>query len=802
MAWTHDAERIVELRDAPDADLLDAVIDFYASAFKHSEVGRRYLASRGISDQGLFDRFRLGLADRSLGKALPHARLKRGAEVRLRLQSLGILRPTGHEHLNGSVVVPLDGLKTQVPDLYGRKVSQKLRGKPDYHLTLRPSATLLFNAEALRTNDSIVLCEGMMDALSFLAVGIENVVSILGPESFTDHHAQTLLDNHIHKVLVAFDGDKQGDVGTERVGSMLKPLGIKVRKLAVPRKKDINDMLKGDPDSLHALLDDPVDLHEPRPTLVALPPPGDFLDDDEPEVVDELVHQGHGDLRFTFADRHWEVRGLTFGATSMRVTVKVEHQGRVHLDALDILRAGQRRSFERGAAIELGLDAPVIKRDLGRILLDLEQLRSDWDGNNDKPTPTTEAERQAALDFLQDPRILDRVAADLDKCGLVGEGTNKILAYLAVSSRLLQKPVAVVIQSSSAAGKSSLMEGVLSFMPDEAVVAITGLTPKALYHFGRDDLRHRVLAISEDEGIGPSAYALKLLSSEGKLTVAATVREGSRLATKTKTVEGPVAVMLTTTAIDLDPELVNRCIVLGVDEGIEQTRAIQQRQRLAQTLEGVLARQAQAKLVRLHQNAQRLLRPLEVVNPYAENMTFTAASTRSRRDHAKYLSLINTIALVHQHQREVKVIEHEGEVTEYIEVRPCDIELADRLLPRTFDDLPPQTRRLLDLMRGMVVSQAEALAVEPSDVRLSRRALTTLTGWSYTSLSRHLHRLVELELVAQHRGNQGSGYVYEVIEPDPPSIEDRASCEFVSPPSPPPHHPGLVNAKTAKKASE
>ena len=225
-------------------------------------------------------------------------------------------------------------------------------------------------------------------------------------------------------------------------------------------------------------------------------------------------------------------------------------------------------------------------------------------------------------------------AHDLDECGLVGESTNKILAYLAVSSRLLQSPLAIVVQSSSASGKSSLMNGVLSFAPDEAVVTVTGLTRKALYYFERDDLRHRVLAISETKASGRLPTHSSCCRRKEGLPSQLRSWEGARLVTKTKTVEGPVAVMLTTTAIDLDPELLNRCVVLGVDEGVEQTRAIHARQRFAQTLDGVLARQAQVKLARLHRNAQRLLRPLQVVNPHVESMTFSGASPRARRDHA------------------------------------------------------------------------------------------------------------------------------------------------------------------------
>ncbi|EON4171707.1 toprim domain-containing protein, partial [Escherichia coli] len=104
-------------------------------------------------------------------------------------------------------------------------------------------------------------------------------------------------------------------------------------------------------------------------------------------------------------------------------------------------------------------------------------------------------------------------------------------------------------------------------------------------------------------------------------------------------------------------------------------------------------------ITQLHQNAQRLLRPLNVVNPFASQLTFMSDKTRTRRDHMKYLTLIQAIALLHQYQREIKRVEHRGQVVEYIEVAREDIALANRLaheiLGRTLDEMPPQTRKLL-----------------------------------------------------------------------------------------------------------
>jgi hypothetical protein len=277
------------------------------------------------------------------------------------------------------------------------------------------------------------------------------------------------------------------------------------------------------------------------------------------------------------------------------------------------------------------------------------------------------------------------------------------------------------------------------------------------------------LAIVEEEGAEQASYALKLLQSEGELMIASTGKDVSsgRLVTQTYRVEGPVMIFLTTTAIKIDEELLNRCLVLTVDEDREQTKAIHRLQRQRQTLQGLLARQEQQRTLALHRDAQRLLRPLLVANPFAEDLTFLDTKTRCRRDHVKYLTLIRAVALLHQYQRPIRTITHHGEDVQYIEATLEDIEIANRIasevLGRSTDDLPPQTQRLLRTIETMVNAGCERQGVERSDYRFSRRDVRDFTGWGNTQLKVHLKRLKELEYLLVHRGGRGQSFVYELL---------------------------------------
>jgi hypothetical protein len=282
-------------------------------------------------------------------------------------------------------------------------------------------------------------------------------------------------------------------------------------------------------------------------------------------------------------------------------------------------------------------------------------------------------------------------------------------------------------------------------------------------------LKHKILAIAEEEGAHRASYALKLLQSEGELTIASTGTDPAtgNLITQEYKVEGPMSLFMTTTAIDIDEELMNRCLVLSVDEAREQTRAIHKLQRERRTLAGLTRKHEKQAILTVHRNAQRLLRSLAVVNPYADQLTFLDDRTRTRRDHEKYLTLIDTIALLHQHQRKVCSAIVNGQPLEYIEATLADIELANRIahevLGTSLDELPPQTRRVLAGVRELVHTRMTALCVPQREVRFARGELRAAMAASDTQLKVHLARLAEMEYLLIHRALRGQGYVYELL---------------------------------------
>jgi len=479
-------------------------------------------------------------------------------------------------------------------------------------------------------------------------------------------------------------------------------------------------------------------------------------------------------IAFTRGDRHYQVHGLerNMSSLTLRVCLQATRQDLIYLDTLDLVKARSRNALIQAIAVELLVEESTVKKDIGILLLQLEDLRNrqiEAVKNQTPSTPelTTE-DREHALQWLRSPNLSEQIVNDLDQCGMVGEAFNKLAAYLAVVSRKLTQPLAILIQSSSSAGKTTLMDSVLAMVPPEDQLRLSNLTGQSLYYLDSQAIRHKTLAISEEQGIAEASYALKLLQSEGRLSHA-TVAKGSdgRMAMQAYHVEGPVQLFLTSTSLEMDEELVNRCLVLSVDETREQTLAIQAQQRLLQTRHSV-AFLRQCKDVRhLHQNAQRLLRPLQVYNPFADRLSFASDRTRLRRDHSKYLTLIQSIALLHQYQRPIQVEEVDGKRIESIEVTMEDITLANRLmaeiLGRSLDELSPQTRRCLLLLEEYVLDQCQRKDIGQKDYRFSRREFRESIGWSDFQVRMHLSKLVAMEYVLVHHGKQGRSYLYELI---------------------------------------
>lgn len=728
---------------AAHVKLLARVIGFYHTAFSEDPRAREYLQQRGITDNGLFADYTIGFANGTLLNVLPDA-----GEIRKQLRELGILNDKDTEHFYGCVTFPLYDLAGNPAGIYGRRIESMGQGAA--HLYLPGPRRGIFNRQAAKAG-KLILTEAVIDAVTLINAGIKNTIPCYGVNGLTEDHISLLKQHKPEEIKICFDSDEAGRHGGETVAARLRSEGFCVSAVDLPEGQDINDffLLTADAKERFEVL-----LAPDSATPAKLP---------EPE---QAATTADG-FTLTREGRVYEVRAIS-KTDKLKVTVKgISGEGskkRFHVDTVDFYSARSRAFLVRGLAELFGCEEKHISRDLEK-LTELAEQHIPSMPAAETVQEITAQDKEAALRFLHNPDLLEEIIADLETVGYTGEEMNKLLCYLAAISRKMDEPLSVMIQSRSAAGKSCLQDTVLSLMPDEDFIKYTRLTDQALFY--RDgSLAHKILAIEELDGMNGAMYSIRTMQSSKKITIAYTGKDPvtGKMKTEENTVEGPLMVFITTTQAEIDGETASRFLFISIDESREMTEKILAKQRHAQTLEGFLGKLKTSDIIRKHKNAGRLLKPLKVVNPYAELLTFTSKTLRARRDNTKYLNLIQAISYLYQYQRQTRTVDYGGQAVEYINVTLADIyqanELAAEVLGRSLDELSPPSRKLLLLIRKMCEERVEE---GEAQYTFSRRDIREYSGWSDFQVRTHIRQLEELEYIYSVTGRRGKEYVHELV---------------------------------------
>jgi DNA primase len=734
--------------------LLTRVAGFYQRTFMDSQEGLRYLTKVcGIRDVSLFKTFQIGYANGTLTEVLPKDR-----ETQTALKMLGVLTETGREFFEGCVVFPLWSAEGAVVNLCGRRIPDEER----VELYLPGEMQGLWNYQAAKRSSSIVLTSSLIDALTAIDCGLLETIPCFDAGGLGAQVQRVLEQCGVRQVVTVFGDGEIDRLKADAVNKALASKGIAVAAADLPDGETLSSYLAGPHgEEARVALQERVALAFASLIDVGRSP--------RVAIPGELYERTAHGFKLALYGRRYEVKGIARETTQLKATIKAS--GSVakgfELTTLDLYSARSREAYTRACVALFGEAETIIRADLNRVLERVEAWQADGAKSSDTPKPSPE-DTARALAFLGNPDLFDEILSDLRVLGIAGEETNKLLCYLACVSRKLDDPLSLLIQSRSAAGKSTLQHAVLSLTPDEDQVHYTRLTSQALFYQEEMRLAHKVLALEEAEGLGEAAYSLRALQSAKKLTVATTTKDplSGKMKTEHYEVQGPVAVLLTTTSASLDEETASRFLTLTIDESKEMTETILAAQRHRDTLEGYLAELDKSAVIAKHHIAQRLLEPLVVINPFAQKLTFPIHSLRARRDHKKYLMLIKAIAFLYQKQRTIKRAERGGQAFDYIEVTKDDIRranaLANRVLGHSLDELSAPARNLLKHIHSMVTGHCESLGVDPSQYTFTRKSIREATGWSDWQVRTHAKELEELEYLKARSGTWGKEYVYEL----------------------------------------
>jgi len=793
------------------AQLIERAVSIYEKNYTESPEGKSYLEHRGITDVGLLTQHRVGYCNGRLPEILPG-----NGTVCSDLKGVGILSPSGGEHFAGCLVFPVLDVDGNVTTLYGRFTSEGMKR----HVFLPGRPTGLWNAPVMKTYSELIVVESVLDALSVQVAGFPNVVAAQGTNGLNDADIEEMRQNGVNKLVLVFDGDQAGVKAAARLKERLALSsaeglsGFTVITRSLPDEHDPNSYLvkhgaqgllqflcdnpepdssrcsqakpePEQPESTSAVSAETGENQSPTPALHSPRGPGDGgragEPDADPASPDGLVpaKPGEDGLAFTYGLRTYQVLGLEKGPRKLRATVRVQHAGKLHVDTLDFYSARSRRMLAQDLCRIFEASPETIEADITRVLQACEKQpkRQESGGRSQESArPAMSAGDKAEAErFGRSPRLIKQVLADYETRGLVGEEPNKLLSYLAAVSRKMDEPLSVLVLSSSGAGKTALQDTTLAFVPPEDLVKLTSLSGKALFYKERLALKHKVLALEEGDGAEEATYAIRNLISAGELVIESTIKDlaTGRLTTMENRVEGPTSVFITTTDPETDPETKSRFFVTSIDESREQTRRILDFQRRRQTLDGLTVNARSDATLRVHRNFQRLLKPLAVVNPFADRLTYGDDRLQGRRDQPKYLNLIKSVAFLRQMRKEVLFAQRNGTAVPYVTVDLDDVRIANKLahevLGRSLDELSRPGRALLLLLDEMVEKTAtelektsgispEASSGRPSrcSVRFTRREIREATGWAHTRVHRYLKELIELEYVLLDSGRNGT----------------------------------------------
>jgi hypothetical protein len=385
---------------------------------------------------------------------------------------------------------------------------------------------------------------------------------------------------------------------------------------------------------------------------------------------------------------------------------------------------------------------------------------------NDSPKPPemSPEERQEALAFLRSPNLRDQILADMEAVGYVGEEHAKLLVYLVGLSRKLPKPLSGIILSQAGSGKSSLTELVELLTPPEDVLLFTRVTSQALIYMVDNILKGKLLIIEERIGAEAAEYSIRVLQSRQRLSQAVPIKDPAtgQIVTKFFTVEGPVAYLETTTNPKINHENATRCFEITLDESEAQTQRIQSFQRQRRLPSRRSHHRVEEEITKKHHQAQRLLQDVTIFIPYADQLIFPSKKLRTRRDHERFLCLIEASAYLHQFQRDRGVTE---DGTPYVLANVDDYrlayELAKDVLSATLHELTRGARDLWLAIRNWIDSMGLR---DFRDHRFTRRDLRGLTGTEDHQLRAALQELAEMEYVdVVQGGTAGKTFHYCLV---------------------------------------
>ena len=722
--------------------------------------------SDGFSMTGLYADFKQSL-QRS-GKARDYLQ-ERGLE---NLVDVGYNPKTTTARMKYCVIFPLRDSGGEILSFYGRSIVNDTKSRHYYSA----NRCGLYPGYPAPTTRRLILSESVIDTASLLQVPelVEQyaLLALYGTNGMGEEHREAIRGlSELEEVVMFFDGDAAGRKAVEKQSEALRGIlpEVVISYVRTPDGEDVNTLwVKYGREAILEL----VDGRESVFSISTENKSGEAQRSTEPESESQVRLNTKNPEYITFVKD-----GLLFtllGGVNlhqldrMRVTIKVSRYPQDHAwqsirHTIDLYNDDVLEKFILKAAERLDMESRAVRMAMGELTEQLEAFRLGRIESLKRKVPvkrvlSPERERRA-IAYLQAPDLLKRTNQDIGRAGVVGEHTNRLLMYLVFTSRLRAQPLHIISLGSSGSGKTYLQERISELIPEQERLEITILSENAFYYFEKKELKGKLVLIEDMDGAEHVLYPLRELQSKRRISKTIPIKDSKgNLKTITLQVEGPICLAGTTTRERLYEDNANRSLLIYLDGSGKHREQIMEYQRRLSA--GKIDTGEEKQLKEFFKDLQSVLRPVRVINPYAELLKLPEYIFKPLRTNAHYLQFIEVVTFYHQWQRELKTA-RDG--SRYIETTLEDIQAANGLLKEVLlaksDELAKAVRDFFERLKHWMGS-ADKESFYGKEVREVFRI-------SSSSCNRYLLELLRNNYIRIIGGNRHRrGYEYEVIKGD------------------------------------
>jgi DNA primase len=743
-----------ETKAAPSEELSRvAVLAKYLAGCRKSitssERARKYATERGLD----FETLKIGFSNEKVPPT-SNNNYKASAEA------IGLISKSRDGYANrfkNCLVFTLQNTQGHPMGIYGRSINEDRTGK---HFYLPGPHQGLYPKYPDAKTKKLILTEAIIDAATFYQDGtvakVYSVLACYGTNGFTQEHEQAIKAlQHLEEVILFFDGDDAGKEGAHKLAAKLRELrsDITISQVNTPEGEDVNSLAQAHEKEIFThLLESRAIIFSIENRTTATPSNNYRL-----EI---FPHR----FLYRTATANYHIKGdLQGNFESLRVSLNIEHpqNGRKSRSKVDLYEDKQVEKLSRDASDKLGLRADLV-------LLDLEALTNLLEAHREKQSekkgePVSQSlqvplhMQTKCREFLSKPNLIKRLNDLIGQAGVVGEEMNRIFLFGIASSHKMPETLHALIQGSSGSGKTHLLARISNFIPKEGKKSFTRVTEGSLYNYGLYDLSHQLICIEDLDGMKEEAQlAFRELQSKGVIISSTSSKdENGNVNAYERVVYGPIASMACTTKGEVYEDNMSRCFLIAVDESHEQTLRIIQYQNKKSA--GQIDEKREQQITEFLQHCIRLLKPYQVINPYADKVHLPEEAHKIRRLNGLYQAFVKQVTLLHQYQRKTDA---QGRLVSEKEDLQVAAEIMFESIVLKVDELDGSLRQFYERLKQYVKSKDSS---HYQSYEFSQREIRHALHVSKTQLHRYLHDLMALEYIGHAGGYANKGFSYKVL---------------------------------------